>query len=158
MRDPEVHAAVLAEVTAGLAAHGLVVTDVAVSPCAGPTATSSSSCAPTGAVRRSTPARLDGGARRRRRERARAARRTAPAPGPRLARDLAHHAALWLSERGATVRIASPTPTASDCPTSASTPTSFAEGLDVVISLGGDGTMLRAVDLVVRGRRRRCSA
>ena len=33
--DPEVHAAVLAEVTAGLAEHGLVVTDVAVSPLRG---------------------------------------------------------------------------------------------------------------------------
>jgi 23S rRNA (cytidine1920-2'-O)/16S rRNA (cytidine1409-2'-O)-methyltransferase len=35
VRDPEVHAAVLAEVTAGLAEHGLVVTDVAVSPLRG---------------------------------------------------------------------------------------------------------------------------
>jgi 23S rRNA (cytidine1920-2'-O)/16S rRNA (cytidine1409-2'-O)-methyltransferase len=35
VRDPEVHAAVLAEVTAGLAEHGLVVTDVVASPLRG---------------------------------------------------------------------------------------------------------------------------
>ena len=35
VRDPEVHAAVLSEVTAGLAEHGLVVTDVVASPLRG---------------------------------------------------------------------------------------------------------------------------
>ena len=35
VRDPEVHAAVLTEVTAGLAGEGLIVTDVVVSPLRG---------------------------------------------------------------------------------------------------------------------------
>jgi len=63
-----------------------------------------------------------------------------------LARDLAHHAALWLSERGATVRIAKPDADRIGLPDLGVDPATFTDGLDVVISLGGDGSMLRAID------------
>jgi NAD+ kinase len=65
-----------------------------------------------------------------------------------LARELAQRTAKWLQDHGVTVRV----------PVSLAGPTGldafaveaegFAPGLDLVISLGGDGTMLHAVELV----------
>jgi len=63
-----------------------------------------------------------------------------------LARDLARHAALWLSERGVTVRLAKPDADRIGLPDLGVDPQAFTDGLDVVISLGGDGSMLRAID------------
>ena len=131
---------------------------VMVSPLPGPTATSSSSSTPRRARRR----RRRGGRPRRRRRptcaergrlhgdrRPRRAPRARPRP-PTLARD----AAAWLVERGHEVRLPrrrrrAAGPRAS----SACDPTTLAVGLDLAVSLGGDGTMLRTVDLVA-GRRR----
>ncbi len=64
------------------------------------------------------------------------------------ARDLARELAAGLGARGVSVRVP-----AQDAPdlgleTLAVTEDSFGSGLQLVISLGGDGTMLRAVDLV----------
>jgi NAD+ kinase len=65
-----------------------------------------------------------------------------------LAAELARDAADWLTDRGHEVRL--PVKDAGvaglsehGCPEAL-----FARGLDVVVSLGGDGTMLRTVDLV----------
>jgi NAD+ kinase len=67
-----------------------------------------------------------------------------------LAAELAWDAASWLTDRGHEVRL--PVKDAGGvglselgCPESM-----FARGLDVVVSLGGDGTMLRSVDLVAK--------
>jgi NAD+ kinase len=60
-----------------------------------------------------------------------------PHPSRETAADLARHASNRLSEHGIEVR----------CPTGDDLGTLDATGLDVVVSLGGDGTMLRAVDL-----------
>ena len=69
-------------------------------------------------------------------------------PERELAAELARDAAAWLIDRGHEVRLpAKDAATAGlseqGCPESL-----FARGLDVVVSLGGDGTMLRSVDLV----------
>ncbi len=66
----------------------------------------------------------------------------------RVAHELARNAAEWLQARGLSVRVpvdmAEPAGLASlGVPTD-----EFARGLDLAISLGGDGTMLRTVDLV----------
>jgi NAD+ kinase len=61
--------------------------------------------------------------------------------------DLARHAAKWLQERGLEVRL----PVDGDLGELASLAVpldEFSRDLDVAISLGGDGTMLRAVDMV----------
>jgi NAD+ kinase len=65
-----------------------------------------------------------------------------------VAHQLAARAAKWLSERGVTVRV--PEEDAGPCGLEhlACPEPAFAEGLDVAVSLGGDGTMLRTVDIV----------
>jgi NAD+ kinase len=65
-----------------------------------------------------------------------------------VAHELATRAAKWLRERGVTVRV--PEPDAGPCGLEhlACPEPEFAEGLDVAVSLGGDGTMLRTVDIV----------
>ena len=63
-----------------------------------------------------------------------------------LARDLARHAALWLGEHGVAVRLAKPDADRIGLPDLGVDPQVFTDGLDVVISLGGDGSMLRAID------------
>jgi NAD+ kinase len=65
-----------------------------------------------------------------------------------VAHELATRAAKWLGERGVTVRV--PEPDAGPCGLErlACPEPEFAEGLDVAVSLGGDGTMLRTVDIV----------
>jgi NAD+ kinase len=68
-------------------------------------------------------------------------------PERRLAADLARDAAKWLGDRGHEVRL--PIEDAGTCelPELGTPEATFARGLDVIVSLGGDGTMLRAVDL-----------
>jgi NAD+ kinase len=65
-----------------------------------------------------------------------------------VAHELATRAAKWLGERGVTVRV--PEEDAGPCGLErlACPEPEFAEGLDVAVSLGGDGTMLRTVDIV----------
>jgi NAD+ kinase len=69
-----------------------------------------------------------------------------PHPERPRARALAREAATWLARRGAVVRV--PASDAEGLSDFACDEATFADGLDVVLSLGGDGTMLRAVDLV----------
>ncbi|MCZ7526038.1 MAG: NAD(+)/NADH kinase [Acidimicrobiia bacterium] len=68
-----------------------------------------------------------------------------------VALDLARRAATWLRERGVEVRMPVDEAVAVGLPEVACAPEEFPDGLDVAISLGGDGTMLRAVDLVYEG-------
>ncbi len=65
-----------------------------------------------------------------------------------LARELATRAATFLADRGVAVRIPAKDAVAVGLDELGVEPAEFADGLDVVISLGGDGTMLRTVDLV----------
>jgi len=65
-----------------------------------------------------------------------------------VAHDLARRARTWLAEHGVEVRVpeADAGPAGlGDCAVPAA---GFAQGLDLVLALGGDGTMLRAVQLV----------
>jgi NAD+ kinase len=62
------------------------------------------------------------------------------------ARELAHRAAVWLVEHGASVTLAKPDADRIGLPDLGVDPLAFPDGLDVVISLGGDGSMLRAID------------
>jgi len=64
------------------------------------------------------------------------------------AAELAKHAASWLSDRGVAVRVPEPDAAAAGLQHLAAPVDAFAAGLDIVLSLGGDGTMLRTVDLV----------
>jgi len=65
------------------------------------------------------------------------------------ARELAARAAEWLDERGVVVRVPAADADAIGLgPLASGDDDSFAAGLDVVISLGGDGTMLRTLDMV----------
>jgi NAD+ kinase len=61
--------------------------------------------------------------------------------------ELAKHAAVRLAEHGVEVRVPGPDADSAGLGHLAVELEQFAPGLDVVISLGGDGTMLRAVDL-----------
>jgi NAD+ kinase len=70
-----------------------------------------------------------------------------PHPLRAEATELARHAAARLIEHGIDVRVPAPDAAAAGLGHLAFDVDQFAEGLDVVISLGGDGTMLRAVDL-----------
>ena len=65
-----------------------------------------------------------------------------------LARELATRAATFLADRGVAVRIPAKDAVAVGLDELGVEPEQFADGLDVAISLGGDGTMLRTVDLV----------
>lgn len=64
-----------------------------------------------------------------------------------VAADLAKQAAGWLEEQGVAVRVLDADAVGLDH--LACRVEDFARGLDVAVSLGGDGTMLRTVDLVV---------
>jgi NAD+ kinase len=70
-----------------------------------------------------------------------------PHPYRPAAVDLAKHAADFLTEHGVEVRVPGPDADSAGLAHFAVGLGQFTEGLDVVISLGGDGTMLRAVDL-----------
>jgi NAD+ kinase len=64
--------------------------------------------------------------------------------------DLAEHAARWLAAAG--IEVVVPTPDCTDRPALVALAVEaekFADGLDLAISLGGDGTMLRTVDLML---------
>ena len=65
-----------------------------------------------------------------------------------VAHELAARAAKWLADRGVKVRV--PAADAGPCGLAhlACPESQFANGLDVAVSLGGDGTMLRTVDIV----------
>ena len=70
-----------------------------------------------------------------------------PHPNRAAATDLAKHAAARLAERGVEVRVPGPDADTAGLGDFAVPVDAFADGLDVVVSIGGDGTMLRAVDL-----------
>lgn len=65
-----------------------------------------------------------------------------------IAHDLAKHAADWLAERGVEVRMPAEDAAAAGLDALGVNSEAFSSGLDLAISLGGDGTMLRTVDLV----------
>ncbi|HEV7758737.1 MAG TPA: NAD(+)/NADH kinase [Acidimicrobiales bacterium] len=64
------------------------------------------------------------------------------------AAELARDATAWLMERGHEVRLPLEDAGVAKLPELGFPESTFARGLDVVISLGGDGTMLRSIDLV----------
>jgi NAD+ kinase len=64
------------------------------------------------------------------------------------AADLATKAHEWLSSAGHEVRLLAVDVDAVALPSAGVAEGSFADGLDLAVSLGGDGTMLRTVDLV----------
>jgi len=68
------------------------------------------------------------------------------------AHELAKHTAAWLGEHGVEVRVPADDAEASGLTHVAVAREQFPDGLDVVVSLGGDGTMLRTVDLVYEAR------
>ena len=78
----------------------------------------------------------------------RAPRRAGPAPVPGAAVRAGQHAADRSASTASRSASPVPTPTAPGSRDLAVDLEDFAEGLDLVISLGGDGTMLHAVDLV----------
>jgi NAD+ kinase len=64
------------------------------------------------------------------------------------AAELARDAAAWLRERGHAVRLPLHDAAIAGLTDVGSAEADFARGLDVAVSLGGDGTMLRTVDMV----------
>jgi NAD+ kinase len=64
------------------------------------------------------------------------------------AAELARDAATWLADRGHEVRLPLDDAGVAGLPELGFPEAAFARGLDVAISLGGDGTMLRTVDMV----------
>jgi NAD+ kinase len=64
------------------------------------------------------------------------------------AADLAREVAAWLQDEGHSVRIPRPDADIAALASLGCDEGSLASGLDVAVSLGGDGTMLRTVDLV----------
>lgn len=68
-----------------------------------------------------------------------------------VALDIARCAAAWLEERGIEVRLPDAEARAARLEPCGTTTDGFAEGLDLVIAIGGDGTMLRAVQLAYPG-------
>ena len=62
--------------------------------------------------------------------------------------DVALQAAGWLLDRGHEVRLSEEDAATSGMPELGVPSRAFLDGLDVAVSLGGDGTMLRTVDLV----------
>ena len=64
------------------------------------------------------------------------------------AHELARAAATWFRERGVEVRVPAEEAKAAGLTEFGVATAEFAPGLDLVVSLGGDGTMLHAVDLV----------
>ena len=60
--------------------------------------------------------------------------------------ELAHEAATWLETHGATAVLPKAEADLVGLPALGVDPEGFPDGLDVVVSLGGDGTMLRTID------------
>ena len=75
-----------------------------------------------------------------------------PHPNRSQATQLAKHAAERLAEHDVEVRVPGPDADSAGLGHLAVELDAFASGLDVVVSLGGDGTMLRAVDLSYEAR------
>ena len=71
-----------------------------------------------------------------------------PHPDRPVAQELARRAADWLRGHGLTVRVCDEDVTPGSLADIACPRDEFTAGLDLAVSLGGDGTMLRAVDLV----------
>ena len=71
-----------------------------------------------------------------------------PHRGRREAIELTRAAAAWLDARGHGVRLADADAAAADLPDFGVAPDELVAKVDLVVSLGGDGTMLRTVDLV----------
>ena len=69
-------------------------------------------------------------------------------PHPQRAAAYAERAARFLHDQGVEVRIPDPDAETVGLPELGRDLETFATGLDFVVSLGGDGTMLRTVDLV----------
>jgi NAD+ kinase len=69
-------------------------------------------------------------------------------PERELASELARDAAAWLTERGHEVRLPLKDAGIAKLPELGVPESTFTRGLDVALCLGGDGTMLRTVDLV----------
>ncbi|MEX0666033.1 MAG: NAD(+)/NADH kinase [Acidimicrobiia bacterium] len=65
-----------------------------------------------------------------------------------IAHEVARRAAYWLAARGIEVRVEADDAAACGLDECAIDIGAFTRGLDLVVSLGGDGTMLRSVDLV----------
>ena len=65
-----------------------------------------------------------------------------------VAQELAERAATWLVANGVEVRVPASLAPACGLEKYATDPDEFASGLDLAISLGGDGTMLHAVQLI----------
>ena len=65
-----------------------------------------------------------------------------------VAHALAQRTAAWLGEHGVEVRVPAALAPAAGLDAYATEPEKFAPGLDLAISLGGDGTMLYTVQLV----------
>jgi NAD+ kinase len=65
-----------------------------------------------------------------------------------VAHDLARRARAWLLDQGVEVRVVETDADAAGLTDCAVAAAGFAKGLDLVLALGGDGTMLRAVQLV----------
>jgi NAD+ kinase len=61
---------------------------------------------------------------------------------------LARHAAAWFTQHGVDVRVPADEAVAASLTHHSARAGAFAEGLDLVVSLGGDGTMLHTVQLV----------
>lgn len=61
---------------------------------------------------------------------------------------IAHRTVAWLERAGYEVRMPAPDADAVGLPAYGRDPAAFTAGLDFAVSLGGDGTMLRTVDLV----------
>lgn len=66
----------------------------------------------------------------------------------RVAAELARDAARWLGDRGHEVRVPHADAKVTELADLGCADEVFARGLDVAVSIGGDGTMLRTVDLV----------
>ena len=64
------------------------------------------------------------------------------------AADLAREAAAWLQDEGHEVRIPRPDADIAGLASLGCDEGALGDGLDLAVSLGGDGTMLRTVDLV----------
>ncbi len=64
-----------------------------------------------------------------------------------IAHDIARRAASWFTDRDIEVRLPEAEATAAGLESFAAAEATFAAGLDVVVAIGGDGTMLHAVEL-----------
>ncbi len=71
-------------------------------------------------------------------------------PARPAASDLAAKARRWAEEHGHTVRVDGPAGGSTPGGTETMSDEAFVEGLDLAVCFGGDGTMLRTVDRVVR--------